>query len=209
MARPISITVALWLAIAVTLTGCGGAAKLIPGRGNDADAAQQTSADEGSLAIYLETMGALVDGDPVEQVESFDAAKRAAEWAPTTTNRLRFALALATPGHPAADPLQAQGLLNELMASQDALLPKERMLAAVHLKEVEQRLILDREAERLRAAAEAGELSQRQIQELTRRLRESQAINTRLQAELRRAQEKLDAITSIEQSIRERSDDAP
>lgn len=199
----------LYLAAAASLSACGSAAKLIPGRGGDTDNQLEAGLNEGGLNVYLETMGALVDGDPVEQVESFEAAKRAAEWAPTTTNRLRFALALATPGHPSADPLEAQGLLNELMASRDALLPEERMLAAVHLKEVEQRLILDREAERLKAAAEAGELSQRQIQDLTRRLRQSQATNARLQAELRRAQEKLEAITSIEQSIRERSDDTP
>lgn len=208
MARRIVIPIA-FVVTAAGLSACGGAAKLIPGRGGDADTQVEAGQSEGGLNVYLETMGALVDGDPVEQVESFEAAKRAAEWAPTTTNRLRFALALATPGHPSADPLEAQGLLNELMASRDALLPEERMLAAVHLKEVEQRLILDREAERLKAAAEAGELSQRQLQDLTRRLRESQAINARLQAELRRAQEKLDAITSIEQSIRERSDDTP
>ncbi|HET8698544.1 MAG TPA: hypothetical protein VFO94_13710, partial [Gammaproteobacteria bacterium] len=105
-----------------------------------------------TLAIYLETLRALVDGDPVAQADAFRAAENAVEAAPTTTNRLNLALALATPGHPSSNPREAQRLLGQLLADGDALLPEERILAQVHLKEVEQRLILDAEAQRLQRA---------------------------------------------------------
>ncbi len=49
-------------------------------------------------------MHMLPDGDPARQAELFESAKEAATLAPTTSNKLRFALALATPGHSGSDP---------------------------------------------------------------------------------------------------------
>jgi len=154
------------------------------------------------LAIYLETMRTLVEGDRVLQSEVFREVELAAEIAPTTTNRLKLALALASPGHPSSDPLQAQRQLSDLLAAQDVLLPEERILATIHLKEVEQRLILNAEAQRLQEDGSA-ELA-RQTEENARRLQAAQSENQRLRAELADALEKLEAISSIERSIRER-----
>jgi hypothetical protein len=205
------------LLLAVALSACSVGSRLF-GTGDGEDAATAAGeAGEGAgplldargLAVYLETMQALVQGDPVLQAEVFQDVARAAEIAPTTTNRLKLALALATPGHPSSQPLQAQRLLSELLAAGDALLPEERILTTIHLKEVEQRLILDAEAERLRQDAQA-ELT-RQNADNARRLQQAQLENQRLRAELEDAQEKLEAITSIERSIRERENgtDAP
>ena len=161
------------------------------------------------LAVYLETMQVLVEGDPVRQAEVFREVELAAGIAPTTTNRLKLALALASPGHPSGDPLQAQRQLSDLLAAQDALLPEERILATIHLKEVEQRLILDAEAQRLQedGSAELARLSE----DNARRLQAIQLENQRLRAELADALEKLEAIAVIERSIRERENgtDAP
>ena len=154
------------------------------------------------LAVYLETMQRLVEGDPVLQAEVFREVELAAGIAPTTTNRLKLALALASPGHPSSDPLQAQRQLSDLLAAPDALLPEERILATIHLKEVEQRLILDAEAQRLQQDGSA-ELARRS-EENSRRLQAIQLENQRLRAELADALEKLDAISGIERSIRER-----
>ena len=90
------------------------------------------------------------------QADVFRNVAAAADAAPTTTNRLMLALALATPTHPSSDPAQAQRLLSELLATGDALLPEEHVLALIHLKEVEQRLILDAEATRLQRANGGG-----------------------------------------------------
>jgi hypothetical protein len=153
------------------------------------------------LADYLETMRDLIEGDAVTKADVFSNAADAAEYSPTTTNQLNFALALATPGHASSDAAEAQRRLNELLAS-TSLLPEERVLATIHLKEVEQRLILDAEAQQLQQEAELA-IAQRDA-ETAQRLQATLEENRRLRLELDEAQDKLDAITNIERSIRER-----
>ena len=79
------------------------------------DHAQQ---DLGPIAPLLDMMSALPQGDPARQAELFQSAKDAADLTPTTSNRLRYALALATPGHSGSDPVAAQRQLAELLARQ-------------------------------------------------------------------------------------------
>lgn len=162
----------------------------------------QSSLGGDSLALYLATMRDLVDGDPVVQADAFRNAEEIVERTPTTTNRLNLALALATPGHPSSNAAEAQRMLNELLAAGDSLLPEERVLATVHLKEVEQRLILDAEAQRLQRAAAAATAARND--QNAQRLQAAQEENRRLRLELDEARAKLDAITNIERSIRER-----
>ena len=189
------------------LAGCSGTGGLFGG-GREASApiaapesAARALSGEG-LALYLQTLRDLVEGDAVLQADTFRNAAEAAENAPTTTNRLNYALALATPGHPSSNAELAQRRLRELLAAADTLLPEERILAVVHLKEVEQRLILDAEAQRLQRAAAAA-VAQRNDQN-AQRLQAALEENRQLRAELDEAREKLDAITNIERSIRER-----
>jgi len=154
------------------------------------------------IAIYLQTLRSLIEGDPVVQADVFRNVAAAADSSPTTTNRLMLALALATPTHPASDEAKAQKLLSELLAAGDTLLPEERILALIHLKDVEQRLILDAEAARLQRAATAAtaERNDRTTQQLQAALEE----NRQLKLELDDVRKRLDTITSIERSIRER-----
>src|SRR5690606_6577180 len=105
------------------------------------------------LRVYLQTRPDLIEGDAVLKADVFRNAENAAAYSPTTTNRLNYALALATPGHPASNPVEAQRLLRGLLAEQ-GLLPQERVLATIHLQETEQRLILDAEARRLQEEME-------------------------------------------------------
>jgi regulator of replication initiation timing len=76
------------------------------------------------------------------------------------------------------------------------------MLALFALKDVEQRLILDAEAARLQRAATAAtaERNDRTTQQLQAALEE----NRQLKLELDDVRKRLDTITSIERSIRER-----
>lgn len=154
------------------------------------------------LSLYLDTLRNLVEGDAVVKADTFRNVATAADVAPTTTNRLNLALALATPGHPSSDPAAAQRALSELLAAGDTLLPDERTLALVHLKEVEQRLILDAEAQRLQRAAQTA-TTQRNDQ-AAQRLQAALEENRQLRLALDEARAKLDAITNIERSIRER-----
>ncbi len=76
------------------------------------------------------------------------------------------------------------------------------MLALVQLKDVEQRLILDAEAAKLQRAAQAA-AAQRNDQN-AQRLQAALDENRQLRQQLDEAHAKLDAITNIERSIRER-----
>jgi hypothetical protein len=195
------------LLLAAALAGCTAGGGLF--RGGEQIVTPTVTAPPGAgqigsndLALYFETLRSLIEGDPVVQADTFRNVAAAADVAPTTTNRLHLALALATPGHPSSDPAAAQRALSELLAAGDALLPEERILALVHLKEVEQRLILDAEAQRLQRAAQTA-TTQRNDQ-AAERLRAALEENRQLRLALDEARAKLDAITNIERSIRER-----
>jgi hypothetical protein len=158
--------------------------------------------DAAVLAPLLDLMSALPQGDPARQAELFQSVKDAAELTPTTSNRLKYALALATPGYSATDPVAAQRQLSELLARPETLLPVERLLATVELKEVEQRLILQAENKRLRDEAPPDD--REKLQASTRRLAAESDENARLRKALDEARAKLEAVTHIERSINDR-----
>jgi hypothetical protein len=165
--------------------------------------AEGPTPDTGAIAPLLDMMNNLPQGDPARQAELFQSAKDAAELTPTTSNKLRYALALATPGYGGADPVAAQRQLSELLARPETLLPAERLLAAVELKEVEQRLILQAENTRLRV--ETPPDSRDKLQAVNRRLQAETDENAKLRKALDEARAKLEAVTHIEQrSINER-----
>jgi len=164
--------------------------------------------DAGAIAPVLELMSSLPQGDPARQAELFQQAKDAAELSPTTSNRLRYALALATPGHSGADPVAAQRQLSELLARPETLLPIERMLAIVELKEVEQQLVLLADTKRLRDEA-ARDSHDDRLATINRRLAAENDENARLRKALDEARAKLEAVTHIERSINDRGSSVP
>jgi hypothetical protein len=154
-------------------------------------------------------MSNLPQGDPARQAEVFQQAKDAAELQPTTSNRLRYALALATPGYNGADPVAAQRQLAELLARPETLLPVERLLALVELKEVEQRLILQAENARMRDAVPNNDVHDKLLA-TSRRLATETDENAKLRKALDEARAKLEAVTHIEQrSVTDRGIGAP
>jgi hypothetical protein len=170
--------------------------------------AEHSQADISPVAPLLEMMSNLPQGDPARQAEIFQQAKDAAELQPTTSNRLRYALALATPGYSGADPVAAQRQLAELLARPETLLPVERLLASVQLKEVEQRLILQAENARMRDTVPND--SHDKLQAINRRLAAETDENAKLRKALDEARAKLEAVTHIEQrSVTERGTGVP
>ena len=153
------------------------------------------------IAPILEMMSILPQGDPAQQAEIFQAAKDAAEANPTTSNKLRYALALATPGHSGTDPVAAERQLSELLARPETLLPVERLLAVVELREVEQQMVLQAEAKRLQD--EASHDSRDKLGAANRRLASEIDENARLRKALEEARAKLEAVTHIERAINE------
>jgi hypothetical protein len=159
--------------------------------------------DLSPITPLLQMMSSLPQGDPARQAEIFQSAKDAADLAPTTSNRLRYALALATPGFSGTDDVAAQRQLAELLARPETLLPIERLLALVELKEVEQRLILQAENKRVRDDAQHDD-SRDKLATVNRRLAAESDENVRLRKALDEARAKLEAVTHIERSINDR-----
>jgi hypothetical protein len=171
-------------------------------------APERPQQDISPVAPLLEMMSNLPQGDPARQAEIFQQAKDAAELQPTTSNRLRYALALATPGYSGADAVAAQRQLAELLARPETLLPVERLLATVELKEVEQRLILQAENTRMRDTVPND--THDKLQAINRRLAAETDENAKLRKALDEARAKLEAVTHIEQrSVTDRGTGAP
>jgi hypothetical protein len=197
------LRVAAFVAVLGCLSACGvdgPFARQKPLAPSQPDHAQQ---DLSPIAPLLEMMSALPQGDPARQAELFQSAKDAADLTPTTSNRLRYALALATPGHSGSDAVAAQRQLSELLARPETLLPIERLLAVVQLKEVEQRLILLAENKRERDDALHDD-SHDKLQAIKARLASESDENVRLRKALDEARAKLEAVTHIERSINDR-----
>jgi hypothetical protein len=158
--------------------------------------------DLSAITPALELMTALLQSDPARQAELFQSAKEAATLSPTTSNELKYALALATPGHSGTDPVAAQRQLAQLLATPETLLPVERMLAQIELQDVDQRLVLLAENKQLRD--EAPRESRDKLLAINRRLAAESDENARLRKALDEARAKLEAVTHIERSINDR-----
>jgi hypothetical protein len=201
--------IAACLFLAGALGGCTlvGGSQSGPKSPSPDDGAGQAR-DPSPVAPLLEMMSALPQGDPARQAEIFQSAKEAASLSPTTSNRLKYALALAIPGHSGSDPVAAQRQLAELLARPETLLPDERLLAMVELQDVDQRLVLQAENKRLRDE-ELRDDSRDKLQAANRRLSAEVDENTRLRKALDEARAKLDAVTHIERSINDRGTTEP
>jgi len=157
------------------------------------------------VGVYLTELERLNEGDSATRAEIYAQARGAFEDAPTTTHRFRLALMLGQPGYPWSDDAAAQRLLDELLAVPESLLPDERALAVVERHQIAQRLKLEADIERLKALA--AEATSRQEDASGEQLRRAEEENRRLRAALEEAEAKLEAVTSIERSIRERDAD--
>ena len=164
------------------------------------------AAIEDAPRTYLETMNGLAISDPARQADIFYEVERDYARASTTTNTLRYAAALVTPGHPAANLAEGKRLLETLLATPERMSAPERTLASVLLAATNEYLHLLVENSRLlgtldsRTRAQAGvdKRSQAQAEE-----------NARLRRALADAQQKLDAVKEIERTIIERSPARP
>jgi hypothetical protein len=152
---------------------------------------------------YVFELSQLSSNDPALQAEIFADSQAAAQLTPNPSTKLRYALVLATPGHPESDPQQAQSILREMMAQPALMTPAEIALATIYLKSTEQLILLHSEARRLRATSDRAQRTEAAA--INQRLATVEAENRRLRRELEDAEDKLEAITSIERSIREQN----
>ena len=191
------------LVLAAILPGCTTIEDWLEGRSvEESPPAALASAESGA---YIEEMYALASGDPATQAEIYADARASARLTPDTSTRLRYALVLAAPGHPSSDPEEAQVLLREILAQPALLTETEKSLATIWLTDVEARLVLNAEARRLRS--EAARAATTEDAAVAERIALVEAENRQLRQALAEAEQKLEAITSIERSIREQADE--
>ena len=153
---------------------------------------------------YIQEMYRLTSGDPATQAEIYADAESAAQLTPGPSTKLRYALVLATPGHSGTNPQEAQGLFRELLAATELMTPSETALATIHLKSVEQQIVLGAETRRLRSENTRAATTEEEA--IAQRIATVESENRQLRRDLEEAEQKLEAITSIERSIREQSD---
>jgi len=191
---------------AVVLSGCAQTRNFMAGLGGSAESASSNPGILGApdADAYLDELYELAAGDPATQAEIFADARSQATLTPAPQTNLRYALVLATPGHSEFDPEQAQSMLRELLAQTELLTRAEIALATIHLQSVEEFIVMHAETRRLRATTSRA--AQTQEAAAAARLASVEADNRRLRRELEEALEKLDALTSIERSIREQGD---
>jgi len=153
--------------------------------------------DDGQIvAEYLATLDRLGRGGAAEQAEIVSATRGAYLADPSTQKRLRYAFVLAVPGHPASDPAGARALLGEALATPETMLPSERALADLMVRDLDARLALTHENETLRSGTTSQD--DNRIADLNRRLQAETMEKDRLRRELERAEAKLEAIATLE-----------
>ncbi len=161
------------------------------------DTTPVTQTDDGALvADYLATLDRLGRGGAAQQAEIIESTRSASLADPSTRKRLRYAFVLSVPGHAASDPAGARALLGEALATPGTLLPSERALADLMVRDLDARLVLTRENETLRNGSNS-QVDER-VAELNRRLQAETMEKDRLRRELERAEAKLEAIATLE-----------
>ena len=195
------LTVAVLIA-AVVLSGCESTSNWLKGR-RTAEPTDDVVIGSSDANVYLTELQTLASGDPATQAEIFADAESAATLTPGTSTQLRYALVLATPGHSGTDPAGAQSIFRELLARPEMLTSAETALATIFLNDVEARIVLDSEARRLRAENTRAATTEEAA--IAQRISRVEAENRQLRQSLADAEAKLEAITSIERSIREQS----
>lgn len=188
-------TLAILLMLVVTGATCDA-------RSSASGSSPPSSSGAGGADPYVSLMSELSATDPAHQSDVMYEVEKSYTQAPTTLNTLRYAIALAVPGHPASNPLQSKKLLEQLLATPERMSSAELAVAKTMLNISDQRLKIDADNRRLAATVDdkvhAQANSDRRIQ--------SQAEEIyKLHRALDAAQQKLDAIKDIERTISERS----
>jgi chromosome segregation ATPase len=159
------------------------------------------AASSEALADDFAVLDKLIEAAPEQQLQIVGSAEEEFRTTPTQSKKLRLALILGTPDQAGSDLPRAEEMLQELSDDpQSSLLPGERTLLSLQLKQIGDYLTLEAENRTLQAdAARANQLAP-----LKHRLDGAAGENAKLKKELQEAQAKLAAIANIEKSLNER-----
>ncbi len=158
------------------------------------------AASSEALADDFAVLDKLIVAAPEQQMQIVGSAEHQFQATPTPSNKLRLALILGTPDQAGSDLPRAQQMLQELSSDPSSLLPGERTLVALQLKQIGDYLTLEAENRTLQADATRAD----QLAALKHRLDGAAGENAKLKKQLEEAQAKLAAIANIEKSLNER-----
>jgi hypothetical protein len=112
--------VMLGIALAALLSGCASVGPDRTAPPQDRPPTIDRAVTEAALlASYLEVLQRVVQGQPAEQAEILSTARHDFETAPTASHELRFAMVLATPGHPGTDCAKQTAQIQRLQTTTD------------------------------------------------------------------------------------------
>ena len=193
------------VAVALALYGCSG---MTPRPAPPPPRNENVEEDRDAAAAVLmgntfQSMQRLSQAPAAEQAELLAAGRAGYERSPQGGAQLRYALLLATPGHPGRDAPQAQTLLRQLVAQPETLVPIERAVALVELAQLDRELGLKAENDRMQSDAQRGD-HERVAAAAQRRLQAEIDENAKLRKQLEDAQAKLDAVANIERNLSDR-----
>jgi hypothetical protein len=193
------------LALALALGACSGMDRRPPPppQHSESVAEDRDTAVAVLMGNTFQTMQRLSQAPAAEQAELLAGARMAYEHSPQGGAQLRYALLLATPGHPGRDAPRAQTLLRQLVAQPETLAPIERAVALVQLAQLDRELGLKADNDRMQADAQRGD-HERAMASAQRRLQAEIDENAKLRKQLEDAQAKLDAVANIERNLTDR-----
>ena len=189
---------AFFVLSAVALTAC---ASFQPAdkTGASGQAAVAASPKPADIASYFEVLDLMAPGDVIRQSAELASTLTKAQQNPTSSNRLRYAIALGAAGHSASNPVEAKRLITELLAGTNDLTPQEVSLANAFQREYDARVALYADLARQR------EESERQLKSIDadgdRRYNALNAETQRLKKALAEAERKLEAVAEMERSL--------
>jgi hypothetical protein len=164
------------------------------------------AASSEALAEDFTVLAKLLAAPAEQQMQMVGSAEEDFQTTPTPSKELRLALILGTPDQAGTDLPRAQQMLQALAADPNtSLLPGERSLITLQLKQIGDYLTLEQENRTLQADAARTE----QIATLKRRLDGAAEENESLKRQLGEARAKLAAIANIEKSLNERKPGRP
>jgi hypothetical protein len=189
---------ALLAVSAITLTACTtlqpASKQGVPGQSVTAPTPKPAG-----VASYFEVLDLMAPGDAVRQTTALASTLTEAQQNPTSSNRLRHAIALGAAGHSSSNPVEARRLITELLAGEHDLTSLEVSLANAFLREYDARVALYADLARQR------EESERQLKSIgaddDRRYGTLHAETQRLKKALAEAERKLEAVAEMERTL--------
>lgn len=188
------------------LTGC---TTLRDGSGSEQPAAPAAAVTPPPplLGPYIETLAKMAPGDAARQQAELESRLSTAQATGSSSDTLRYALAVGAAGYPSSNPVEAKRLITELLASPNTLEPLEVSFATAYLREFDARVALYAELARQR------EESEQQLRSLDataeRRADTLAAENRQLKRALAEAERKLEAVAEMERSLLEQAGETP